>query len=177
MSSKEPTDKCYTPRAIAIRFKEPWFRDILRCLLETLFFIKSSENIMIEEKSFQNSFTYPKIKNDPDLERAIEGYLDGVLRFDNDFIGQKKDMFSFTVRFSNGSNYEAWECIFKVKKDLSEDDVKDSLKGVLADISEIVLGNDYIHLDEHAGMEGRSVKYEIGIEQKGFPVKKRFVIF
>lgn len=169
--------KYYAVRTITIRPKEPWLQDILRCLLETLFFIKSSGNNMVEEKSFQNSFTYPKIKNDPDLERAIEGYLDGVLRFDSDSIGQKKDTFSFTVRFSNGSNYEAWECIFKPKKDLSEDDVKDSLKGVLADISEIVLGNDYIHLDEHAGMEGRSVKYEIGIEQKGFPVKKRFVIF
>ena len=159
---------------INIRKQEPWFKDILTCLLESIFFIKSSGDTVVEEKVFKDLFTYPKVKNDAELDEQIKGYLSGKLSFEEGKIGNgTDDNFYFTVKFANRSgNYERWKFSFKVKTNVSEDDVKGSLKDSLDYISKCVLEEGYVPLEElDEPTLGHSIKYDVEVEENNFPKK------
>lgn len=160
-------DKEYTTN-IEIRHKEPWFKDILTCLLESLFFVKSSGDTIVEEKDFHGKFTYPKIRNDPAVDEKIKSILVNELSTDKNF-GIKNDTLSFYIEFSNGSNYERWRFNFKMKKEITEDGATESLKKALTYISETVLGHEYCPPAELQEPKiGHSIKYNVKIEQTNF---------
>lgn len=154
-----------------IRSKEPLFKDILTCLLESLFFLKSSGGAEIGEKLFYDSFTYPIINNDPKLDEYINSIITSKeLSFETDKIGDKNDTLILFVKFSNSTFFERWNIVFKVKNNVSEKNVTDSIKKALDKISSEILSSNYKSLNELGDFKvGMSLKYYVDVDQKNFP--------
>ena len=164
---------------INIRPKEEWLRDILECILEALFFVKSSGNTVPTEKSFHDEFTYPKIANDPGVDEFIKKVLDNNLKYVRDDVGVKHDTLKVLVKFKNLSAYERWSFTFRIQakndKGVPTDDrcVAKSLKQALAFISEKFLHEDYEPLPECATPKiGHSIRYDVEVTQENFPQPK-----